>query len=102
MQDRELKAKSVSVRMKRMTVEYAYVSLLVTGEIMQTDDQGNVIRDKKGFAYLDPLKLIFRSTEQARQPSVKWYRESEQIEPHPVQKAPEANETLSTNLPPTR
>ena len=96
MQNTDPKTYSVSVRVKRTTVEYAYVPVPVTGEIMETDEMGDEVRDEKGFAHIDPEKLMRRAAEQARQPSVKWYRESEHIEPHPIQKAPEPDELMST------
>lgn len=92
MQDSEPKTYSISLRLRRTTVEYAYVSVLVTDENMQTDDEGNVVLDGQGHARLDPEKMVLQATEIARRPTVTWYRESEHIEPHPVQKAPEADE----------
>lgn len=92
MKDNSPKTYSISLRLRRTTIEYAYVSVLVTGDIMQADDEGNILQDANGHARIDPQKMVLRATELARRPTVTWYRESEQIEPHPIQKAPEADE----------
>jgi hypothetical protein len=81
----DAKTYSICIRVKRTTVEYAYVSVLVSGEIMKRDDKGEVVNDENGHAHIDPQKLTYQAVEQARQKSVKWYGESEQIEPHPLQ-----------------
>jgi hypothetical protein len=92
MQEDNPQTYSISVRLRRTTVEYAYVAVLVTDDVMQTDTEGDIVQSAQGGASIDFDNLILRATEIARRPTVTWYRETEQIEPHPIQKAPEADE----------
>ena len=83
---------SVSLRLRRVTVEYAYVRVPVTGEIMQTDETGTVKADEQGHVHIDPGKMVQRGIDLARSGPTRWYPEEETIEPHPIQKAPDADE----------
>jgi hypothetical protein len=71
---------SVSWRLRRITVEYAYVSVPVAGDLVQPDEQG-VNR-------IDVLAMTRRAVEMGRYPEVVWYREEQRVEPHPLQQAP--------------
>jgi hypothetical protein len=93
--DNDSSAYSVSVRIKRTTSEYAYIQVPVTDEVMETDEAGTVVADGRGSAHIDPKKLIQLAIKMAGLPSVKWYREEQHTEPHPIQKAPEESERSS-------
>ncbi len=83
---------SISVRLRRTTLEYAYVRVPVTDGIMQTDDHGTVKTDEKGHAHIDPEKMVQRAMEILQAGPPRWYPEGEKIEPHPIQKGPEGGE----------
>jgi hypothetical protein len=76
---------SVSWRLMRMTVEYAYVSVPVADEMVRPDEQG-VNR-------IDVKAMSDRAIELGHRPEVIWYRERQEIEVHPLQKSPDENET---------
>jgi hypothetical protein len=85
---------SVCLRLRRVTVEYAYVRVPVTQEIMQTDDHGETRTHDEGYAHIDPKKMVRRGIDIAQAGQTRWYREEETIEPHPIQKAPEPEEAV--------
>jgi hypothetical protein len=89
MPDNDPRTYSISIRVKRTIVDCGYVSVPVANAIMRTGENGNVAQDEKGHAHIDPEKLTLQAIAWAREPSVKWFRESEQIEPHPIQKPPD-------------
>ena len=84
---------SISVRLQRLTTEYAYVRVPVTGDIMAVDPSGGVALDENGNAHIDPQRMVQRAVELARSPGVTWYQEQQQVQLHPLQKAPEPGET---------
>ena len=79
---------SISFRLQRVTKEYAFVRVLVTDEIMRTNEYGEIILDERGTARIDGEKMTKRAIELGYLPSVEWYWESQEITPHPIQKAP--------------
>lgn len=76
---------SVSLRLRRTTVEYAYVNVPVVADLVKPDDQG--------VGRIDVEVLTRWAIDMGRRPEVAWYREEQQIEPHPLQKAPEPDES---------
>ena len=75
---------SVSWRLRRVTVEYGYVSVPVAGDLVRPDDHG-VNR-------IDAKAMALRAVEMGHSSEVVWYREEEQIELHPLQKARDPGE----------
>ncbi len=96
MQDDKPHSYSISVRLRRTITEYCYIRVPVTDDIMQIGEAGAVVTDEKGQARIDPEKMADQAVQLARLPSVVWYREAEQIQPHPLQKKPEPDEKWST------
>jgi hypothetical protein len=76
---------SVSWRLQRVTIEYAYVSVPVADDLVQPDDQG-VNR-------LDAQAMARKAVEMGDSPEVVWYREGQQVELHPLQKARDSGES---------
>lgn len=75
---------SISLRLRRITVEYAYVNVPVVGDVVKPDEQG--------LGRIDVAELTRRAIEMGQRPEVAWYREEQRVEPHPLQKAPEDDE----------
>jgi hypothetical protein len=75
---------SISLRLRRTTTEYAYVSVPVVGDLVKPDEQG--------VGRIDVEALTQWAVEMGRRPEVVWYRETEQIKPHPLQKDPDLDE----------
>jgi hypothetical protein len=73
---------SVSVRLQRLTTEECYVSVPVTQAVMQ--DQP----DSDGVFHLDGNK-VFEVAIQIGQESGTWTSEDQQVDAHPIQKAPD-------------
>lgn len=48
--------------------------------------------DEQGVGRIDGAKPSRRAIEMGQKPEVVWYREEQRVEPHPLQKAPEAGE----------
>lgn len=80
---------SISLRLRRVTVEYAYVNVPVVGDVVKPDEQG--------VGRIDVAELTRRAVEMGRRPEVFWYREEQRVEPHPLQKAPEPGESRYTS-----
>jgi hypothetical protein len=76
---------SVSWRLRRVTVESAYVSVPVAGDLVRPNDHG-VNR-------IDAQAMARRAVEMGQSPEVVWYREEQQIELHPLQKVRDPGET---------
>lgn len=76
---------SISLRLRRITAEYAYVNVPVVDDVVKPDEQG--------VGRIDVEALTRRAIEMGQQPEVVWYREEQRIEPHPLQKAPEPGES---------
>jgi hypothetical protein len=75
---------SISLRLIRTTTEYAYVGVPVEGDVVRPD--------AGGVGRIDPDELIRRALEIGQNPEVVWYREDRSVGPHPMQKAPDADE----------
>jgi hypothetical protein len=75
---------SVSWRLMRTTVEYAYVGVPVADEMVKPDEQG-VNR-------IDVKAMSDRAIELGHRHEVVWYLEEQKIELHSVQKAPDESE----------
>ena len=71
---------SISVRLQRTTLEEAYVSVPVTGDVMD----GHA--DKDGSFHLDPEKVMAAAVALGREAD--WAVEERSVSVHPVQKAP--------------
>jgi len=76
---------SISIRLRRVTVEYAYVNVPVTDEIIKPDGQGE--------GRIDVTLMTEKAVGMGRMAEVVWYPEERRIETHPVQKAPEPGES---------
>lgn len=92
MSDDQPRTYSISVRVRRTTLEYAYVLVPVDNQIMRTDDAGLPLRDENGSARIDGEKFAAQAVTLAGSSIVEWYPESSHIEPHPLQKPREENE----------
>ncbi len=75
---------SISLRLKRVTEEYAYVGVPVVGDVIKVDE--------KGENRFDFDELTRRAIEMSQSPEVVWYREVQKTELHSIQKAPEDGE----------
>jgi hypothetical protein len=75
---------SVSWRLRRTTVEYAYVTVPVAGNMVRPDAQG-VNR-------IDSEAMGRRAVDLGQSPEVVWYQEEQRIDLHPLQKAPDPDE----------
>ena len=71
---------SISLRLQHVTVEYAYVSVPVTTDLLV--NQGD------GTARLDTGRLVQQAIAMGSAAGVNWHPESVDIQPHPTQKAP--------------
>jgi hypothetical protein len=75
---------SVGWRLRRITVEYAYVAVPVADDLVKPDEQS--------VGRIDVQALTQRAVVMGYQPGVVWYREEQRVEPHPLQRAPEPGE----------
>jgi hypothetical protein len=75
---------SVSLRLRRVTVEYAYVNVPIVDEVVKLDE--------KGVGRIDPSELTRRALAMGLEPEVVWYREDQSIELHPIQQSPHEGE----------
>ncbi len=75
---------SVSWRLRRTTVEYAYVSVPVA--------DGMVRPDEHGVNRIDTKAMSRRAIELGCRSEIVWYREEQNVELHPLQKTPEEGE----------
>jgi hypothetical protein len=79
----ETKTHSVSVRLRRTKVEYAFVSVPVTGNVMEQDAEDAAGLRMSGDRIFELAKGM------GSDPSVLWAEENEPlIEIHPLQTAP--------------
>lgn len=83
---------SISFRIQRTTVEYAYVSVPVTADVMILQEDGEVQLDEAGTARLDVDKAVQKAVELGEAPELRWHLEKQNIQMHPIQKAPEPDE----------
>jgi hypothetical protein len=92
------KTHSIMLRLRRVTVEDAYVAVPVTGSILIPDEEGTL--------RVNPDAFVTEAIRISGDPRVEWEVESTTTEPHPVQRplpdgrrsfdayyADEANET---------
>jgi hypothetical protein len=78
---------SVSVRLRRKTTETARVSVPITDDLTQPNDEGEGRK-------LDGEKIMKAALELGRLESTRWEQEGQpQIEPHPLQ-TPPGNESI--------
>jgi hypothetical protein len=70
----------VSLRLRRLTYEYAYINVRDVDSVVKPDEQG-VNR-------IDGGELTRKAIEISQGPDVVWHREQQIIEPHPLQNAP--------------
>lgn len=75
---------SISLRLRRTTVEYAYVSVPVDDAIVRPDESG--------VGRIDAERMTAVAVQFGGRPEVVWYPEDRDIVPHPMQKAPEPGE----------
>jgi hypothetical protein len=83
---------SISVRLRRVTMEEGYVSVPVTDAIMQREIQAD------GTYRIDPDKLVAEAARLGAE-LTDWQVEEQQISMHPVQKAPEQLQQRLTDSP---
>lgn len=76
------KTTSIQFTVQRTRVEYGFVSILVTSDVM--DEEGR----------LDTDKLFACAAEVSNHPEMTWYPEQEDFQVAPIQKAREAEKTL--------
>jgi hypothetical protein len=76
----DAKPVSIQIRLQRTTIEYSYVNIEITPEVMTNDN------------HLDSNKIFQLAIEYGDLPQVEWYRDQQAIEPHPVQKEREPHE----------
>jgi len=68
---------SIALRIRRITTEDAYVSVMVTDEILKENADGS--------SRLDFEKFVAAAIKLGDNPLVEWRVESSHIEPHPTQ-----------------
>jgi len=71
---------SIPIRLRRTTIEYGYVSVEVTPDLIGLDGK------------LDTEGLFRRALEWGQEAQMVWYREEQVVEPHPAQQQREAHE----------
>jgi hypothetical protein len=71
---------SIPIRLRRTTIEYGYVSVEVTPDLIGLDGR------------LDSEGLFRRAIEWGQEPQMVWYREEHIVEPHPIQQQREPHE----------
>jgi hypothetical protein len=71
---------SVQIRLRRTTIEYGYVSVEVTPDLIGLDGK------------LDSEGLFRRALEWGQEPQMVWYSEEHIVEPHPIQQQREPHE----------
>jgi hypothetical protein len=69
---------SVNIRLKRVTIEYAYVIVPVTDDMIKPVSQGE--------GRIDVERVMRRAIQMGQSPGLAWYPESRVVEPHPIQK----------------
>jgi hypothetical protein len=71
---------SIPIRLRRTTIEYGYVNMEVTPDLIGSDGR------------LDSEELFLRALEWGREPQMIWYEEEQTIEHHPIQQQREPHE----------
>ena len=64
---------AIQLRLRRVTVECGYVSVEVTPDLIQADNQ------------LDVGQLMQHAIEMGQSPLMVWYSEGQEVDPHPTQ-----------------
>lgn len=78
---------SVSWRLQRTTTEYGYVLVPVTEDLIKLDETG--------IGRMDVERMAQRAIERGHSEVIQWYPEGQQVQLHPLQKAPEPDEKNS-------
>jgi hypothetical protein len=78
---------SISIRLRHTTVEHAYMNVSV--------EDGIIVPDGQGTGRIDVAKMTERAVGMGHRFEVARSQEEPRIEPHPIQKAPEASEQRS-------
>jgi len=87
------KTYSISIRLRRTTIEDAFVSVPVNDEIMQ--DTPN----ERGEFFIDGQKVMAVAVRLGTDAATRWKREGEPtVEPHPLQIAPNEDPGDSTKI----
>jgi hypothetical protein len=76
----DAKTFSVQIRLCRTTIEYGYVNVEVTPDLIGLDGK------------LDSEGLFRRAVEFGKEPKMNWYEEERNVEPHPIQRPREPHE----------
>jgi len=71
---------SIQIRLRRTTIEYGYVNVEVTPDLIGLDGK------------FDSEGLFRRALEWGQEPQMVWNREEHIVEPHPVQQQREPHE----------
>ena len=71
---------SIQMRLRRTTIEYGYVSVEVTPDMIGLDGK------------LDSEGLFRRAFEWGQEPQMVWYKDEQVIDPHPSQQQREPHE----------
>ena len=71
---------SVSLRLQRITTEFAFVSVPVSADLM--------IEQPDGTGRIDVAKMVQRAIEMGQAEGVAWRPEEQQVQPHPIQIPP--------------
>jgi hypothetical protein len=71
---------SIQIRLRRTTIEYGYVNVEVTPDMVGLDGK------------LDSEGLFRRALEWGQEPHMVWYEEEHVVEPHPAQQQREPQE----------
>ncbi len=71
---------AIQFRLLRITIDFGYVSVEVTPDLIQADNR------------LDVDKLMQRAIEMGQSPLMVWYGEGQEIDPHPTQQQRESHE----------
>jgi hypothetical protein len=82
---------SVSWRLRRVTIEYSYVTVPVTESLMKVDEGGS--------GRIDVQRMEEQAIKLGSLPAVEWYPEEQRIELHPLQKAPGPGEKALKGTP---
>jgi hypothetical protein len=76
----DVKTLSIQIRLRRTTMEYGYVSVEVTPDIIGADGK------------LDAEELFRRAVGFSQEPQMIWYQEEQIVEPHQIQQQREPHE----------
>lgn len=71
---------SIQIRLRRTTIEYGYVSVEVTPDLIGLNGK------------LDSEELFRHALEWGQEPQMVWYKEEQVVDPHPTQQQREPHE----------